>query len=65
MRKPRRYDLGFEQLEEDLSMYEDYTPIIIVNNDYGEPELVLTGREMINHYIKTGEILNDNNNTDR
>lgn len=63
MTKCRRYDLGFEELDEDMSMYEDNTPIITINDDYGEPEVRLVGREEINYYIKTGKILkNDSTN---
>lgn len=63
MTKCRRYDLGFEELDEDMSMYEDNTPIITINDDYGFPEIRLVGREEINHYIKTGKILkNDSTN---
>lgn len=61
--KPR-YHLGFEELEDD-SMYENFTPIIEINDNYGNPEIILIGKEMINHYIKTGEILNDNTNTNK
>ena len=64
MKKSRRYDLGFEEIDEDCSMFNDYTPIITINDDHGDLEITLTGREMINHYIKTGEILNDSTNTD-
>lgn len=60
----RRYCLGFEEIEDD-SMYEDFTPIIEINDDYGDLEIRLVGKEMINHYIKTGEILNDNTNTNK
>lgn len=63
MYKDKRYCLGFEQIEEDCSMFNDYTPIIEINDDYGDLYIRLVGREAINHYIKTGEILNDNYNT--
>jgi predicted ThiF/HesA family dinucleotide-utilizing enzyme len=56
MQPKRKYDLGFEEIE-DVSMYNDFTPIVTVNDDYGGPELILVGKEQINHYIKTGEIL--------
>jgi len=56
MQPKRKYDLGFEEIE-DVSMYNDFTPIVTVNDDYGDPELILVGKEQINHYIKTGEIL--------
>lgn len=64
MRESRRYDLGFTEIE-DVSMYIDYTPIITINNDDGELVVTLTGKEAINHYIKTGEILNGNYNTNK
>lgn len=64
MRKQRRYDLGFTEIEDD-SMYDNHTPIITINDDYGELELTLVGKEAINHYIKTGEILNGNHNTNK
>jgi len=61
MTKKKRYCLGFEEIEDD-SMYDNYTPIITINDDYGNLELTLIGKEQINHYIKTGEILKDDNN---
>jgi hypothetical protein len=63
MYKDKRYCLGFESIEDD-SMYNDNTPIIEINDDYGEPYIRLVGKEAINHYIKTGEILNGNIDTD-
>jgi len=53
------YNLGMDEIGEDCSMFNDYTPIITINDDYGDLQITLTGREMINHYIKTGEILNE------
>jgi len=58
MHSKRRYYIGFEEIES-TDMYEDNTPIIEINNDYGELEFKLVGKEQINHYIKTGEILNE------
>lgn len=55
----RRFNLGFDEII-DTSMYNDYTPIITINDDWGDLRITLTGAEEINHYIKTGEILNDN-----
>ena len=52
----RRYNLGFDEII-DTSMYNDYTPIITINDDEGDLAVTLIGKEAINHYIKTGEIL--------
>jgi len=64
MYKDKRYCLGFEEIEDD-SMYNDNTPIIEINDDYGEPYIRLVGKEAINHYIKTGEILNEHSSNNQ